>query len=118
MTTTSTAILSLPGNTPMLLEHCIDDTMIGVDSGRQPRDQLQGWGASVTWTEYDKGGHWFNYPRGMDGVREFVLDALGVDAPRIARLVRKSGVGLVHAGGWVGSNAPLIHIYMLVAKHT
>ncbi|KAL6852516.1 hypothetical protein ACO1O0_007062 [Amphichorda felina] len=84
--------------TPILLEHCIDDGIVSVDSGRQLRDQLRSWSAQVTWREYASGGHWIHAPKGMDDVREFVLEALGVSTPRIARLSVESGVGLIHAG--------------------
>ncbi|KAL2760954.1 hypothetical protein ACRALDRAFT_1059323 [Sodiomyces alcalophilus JCM 7366] len=59
-------------NTPVLLEHCADDPLIMVDLGRDLVDQLKGYGAAVTWKEYPDGGHWFNWPTGMDDVVEFL----------------------------------------------
>ncbi|KAL2071936.1 hypothetical protein VTL71DRAFT_13171 [Oculimacula yallundae] len=63
-------------NTPMLLEHCIDDPLVLVGNGRALRDTLRGFGAQVTWKEYPKGGHWFNSPAGMDDAVEFLTQAL------------------------------------------
>lgn len=59
-------------NTPMLLEHCVDDPLVLVGSGRSLRDTLRGFGAQVTWKEYPNGGHWFNSPAGIDHVVEFL----------------------------------------------
>lgn len=59
-------------NTPVLLEHCADDPLVLVQSGRGLRDTLRGFGMEVEWKEYPKGGHWFNSPRGMDDAVEFL----------------------------------------------
>jgi predicted esterase len=59
-------------NTPVLLEHCVDDPTVLVESGRGLRDTLQGFGSQVTWKEYPDGGHWFNSPAGIDDVVEFL----------------------------------------------
>ena len=59
-------------NTPMLLEHCVDDPLVLVGNGRDLRDTLRGFGARVTWKEYPKGGHWFNSPAGIDDAVEFL----------------------------------------------
>ena len=59
-------------NTPMLLEHCVDDPLVLVGNGRDLRDTLRGFGARVTWKEYPKGGHWFNSPQGIDDAVEFL----------------------------------------------
>lgn len=59
-------------NTPMLLEHCADDPLVAVTTGRTLRDTLQGFGAQVEWKEYPEGGHWFNMPAGLDDVVEFL----------------------------------------------
>ncbi|OIW30178.1 Phospholipase/carboxylesterase [Coniochaeta ligniaria NRRL 30616] len=58
--------------TPMLLEHCADDPLVLVQNGRGLRDTLRGFGASVEWKEYPKGGHWFHAPDGMDDVVDFL----------------------------------------------
>lgn len=63
-------------NTPMLLEHCVDDPLVLVQNGRGLRDILRGFGAQVIWKEYQKGGHWFNSPVGMDDAVEFLNHVL------------------------------------------
>ncbi|TVY25260.1 Acyl-protein thioesterase [Lachnellula hyalina] len=59
-------------NTPVLLEHCIDDPLVLVGNGRVLRDTLRGFGAQVMWKEYPNGGHWFNSPVGIDDAAEFL----------------------------------------------
>lgn len=59
-------------NTPVLLEHCVDDPVVLIGNGRVLRDTLRGFGAQVTWKEYHDGGHWFNSPGGMDDAVEFL----------------------------------------------
>ena len=59
-------------NTPILLEHCVDDPLVLVGNGRGLRDSLRGFGAQVTWKEYPNGGHWFNAPTGIDEAVEFL----------------------------------------------
>ncbi|OAA66887.1 Phospholipase/carboxylesterase [Niveomyces insectorum RCEF 264] len=61
-------------NTPMLLEHCVDDPLVLVQNGRRLRDTLRGFGAQVEWKEYPNGGHWFNAPAGMDDVVAFLTE--------------------------------------------
>ncbi|KAM3496833.1 hypothetical protein MY10362_009795 [Beauveria mimosiformis] len=63
-------------NTPMLLEHCVDDPLVLVQNGRGLRDVLTGFGAKVTWREYPSGGHWFNAPAGMDDAIAFLNEVL------------------------------------------
>ncbi|KAM7192124.1 acyl-protein thioesterase [Rhypophila sp. PSN 637] len=53
-------------NTPVLIEHCLDDPLVKVDTGRQVRDVMTGFGAQVTWREYETGGHWISSPQGVD----------------------------------------------------
>lgn len=70
-------------NTPILIEHCVDDPLVQVDVGRILRDTLRSFGATVEWKEYPKGGHWFKVPEGMDHAANFLkqhvegLGALG-----------------------------------------
>ena len=59
-------------NTPILLEHCVDDPLVLVAGGRALRDSLRGFGAQVEWREYPDGGHWFNSPAGMDDAIKFL----------------------------------------------
>ena len=59
-------------NTPMLLEHCVDDPLVLIGNGRGWRDSLRGFGAQVSWKEYPDGGHWFNSPAGIDDVVDFL----------------------------------------------
>jgi len=42
-------------NTPVLLEHCVDDPLVLVENGRGLRDTLKAFGAQVTWKEYPDG---------------------------------------------------------------
>ncbi|KAK4177152.1 putative acyl-protein thioesterase 1 [Triangularia setosa] len=76
------AVLGLPGTpqgnevlkkTPVLLEHCIDDPLVKIKSGRTLRRVLVGLGAErLEWKEYETGGHWFKAPDGMDDVISFM----------------------------------------------
>ncbi|KAI1404935.1 alpha/beta-hydrolase [Hypoxylon fuscum] len=66
-------------NTPVLLEHCVDDPLVLIQNGRGIRDTLRGYGAQVEWKEYPNGGHWFNSPTGMDDVVNFLNRHLGED---------------------------------------
>ncbi|KAK3332697.1 Alpha/Beta hydrolase protein [Cercophora scortea] len=59
-------------NTPILLEHCVDDPLVLVQNGRLLRDTLRAFGARVEWKEYPSGGHWFHSPEGMDDVVVFL----------------------------------------------
>ncbi|CAK7238672.1 MAG: hypothetical protein STHCBS139747_000090 [Sporothrix thermara] len=58
-------------NTPMLLEHCVDDHLVPIDTGRALRDTMLRFGAQVTWKEYPHGGHWIHSPTGVDDVVAF-----------------------------------------------
>ncbi|KAK0733033.1 Alpha/Beta hydrolase protein [Lasiosphaeria miniovina] len=60
-------------NTPVLLEHCVDDPLVLVQNGRLLRDTLRGFGMGVEWKEYPGGGHWFNAPSGMDDAVFFLI---------------------------------------------
>lgn len=69
-------------DTPVLLEHCVDDPLVLVQNGYGMRDTLRGFGAQVEWKEYLNGGHWFHSPDGMDDVVEFLnRRVLGQNAP-------------------------------------
>ncbi|EMR62456.1 putative phospholipase carboxylesterase family protein [Eutypa lata UCREL1] len=59
-------------NTPLLLEHCVDDPLVLVRNGRALRDSLRGFGMQVDMIEYPNGGHWFNSPGGMDDAVKFL----------------------------------------------
>lgn len=65
-------------NTPVLLEHCMDDQTVLVASGRQLRDTLRGFGANVEWKEYSEGGHWFKSPEGLQILKAFLEKVLPV----------------------------------------
>jgi predicted esterase len=60
------------GDTPVLLQHCVNDPLVLVEWGRILRDTLKRFGAQVTWEEYPDGGHWFNSPMGIDDAVEFL----------------------------------------------
>lgn len=64
--------------TPILLEHCVDDPLVLVQNGMKLRDSLRRFGAQVDWKEYPNGGHWFNSPRGMDDVVDFLQRTLAL----------------------------------------
>mgnify|MGYP000851675882 CR=1 FL=1 len=59
-------------NTPVLLEHCVDDPTVRVEDGRILRDTLRRFGANATMVEYPEGGHWFHGPDGLDDVIAFL----------------------------------------------
>ncbi|KAI1481096.1 phospholipase/carboxylesterase family protein [Daldinia eschscholtzii] len=67
-------------NTPVLLEHCVDDPLVLIQNGRGLRDTLLGFGAQVEWKEYPNGGHWFNSPTGIDDAVDFLRRHLGEDS--------------------------------------
>lgn len=66
--------------TPVLLEHCVDDPLVKVESGRLMADTLRGFGANVFTREYPQGGHWFHSPDGMDDVVAFLTTVLSPSA--------------------------------------
>ena len=59
-------------NTPVLLEHCVDDPLVLLHSGQALQRTLREFGAQVEWKEYPDGGHWFNSPAGMDDAVDFL----------------------------------------------
>ncbi|KAG5975972.1 hypothetical protein E4U55_007525 [Claviceps digitariae] len=65
-------------NTPVMLQHCVNDRLVRVEWGRRQRDVLESFGAKVRWCEYPDGGHWMNSPKGTDDVVEFLRDVLGL----------------------------------------
>ncbi|KAI1467856.1 alpha/beta-hydrolase [Daldinia caldariorum] len=67
-------------NTPVLLEHCVDDPLVLIQRGRALRDTLVGFGAQIEWKEYPNGGHWFNSPTGIDDAVGFLNRHLGEDS--------------------------------------
>jgi predicted esterase len=66
-------------NTPVLLEHCDDDTTYPIKDGRALRDTLIGFGADVTFHEYVRGGHWFNAPCGIEDAIAFLEQTLDLE---------------------------------------
>ncbi|KAI0007107.1 phospholipase/carboxylesterase family protein [Xylariaceae sp. FL0662B] len=63
-------------HTPVLLEHCENDGTVPVQDGRALWDTLRGFGARVEWREYEKGGHWFKSPAGIDDAASFLKEVL------------------------------------------
>ncbi|KUI66841.1 Acyl-protein thioesterase 1 [Cytospora mali] len=59
-------------NTPVLMEHCADDTLVPVSNGRISRDILRSFGSQVEWKEYPDGGHGLHAPDGMDDAVGFI----------------------------------------------
>ncbi|VUC36720.1 unnamed protein product [Clonostachys rosea] len=74
--------------TPVMLQHCVDDSVVRVENGRVLRETLErfgGEGKRVEWREYLDGGHWFNSPAGTDDIVAFLSRELSVapaEAPR------------------------------------
>jgi predicted esterase len=75
------SVLSLEGvidndnvirNTPILLEHCVDDPLVLIQKGRELKEVLDGYGADVMLKEYERGGHWLHSPTGMDDAIHFL----------------------------------------------
>lgn len=102
---------SVPGDddvirdTPVLLEHCVDDPLVKIDRGRALRDTLVGFGARVEWREYGSGGHWFKDPEGMDDVvaflrREVLGEEVGAEQVKGGSLV---GTGQLKGESSVGA---------------
>lgn len=90
-------------NTPMLLEHCVDDPLVPITTGRALRDTMSRFGAQVTWKEYPTGGHWFNSPAGMDDTVVFLNQyVLGADAEG------ETGTGETQAEPQAGVTAGLL----------
>ncbi|KAK0385952.1 hypothetical protein NLU13_7127 [Sarocladium strictum] len=67
---------SVLSNTPILLEHSIDDPLAKVEDGRILRDALYDRGAHVEWIEYPAGGHWIQSPQGIEDAADFLRRAL------------------------------------------
>lgn len=62
--------------TPIFLSHSVDDQVVPVRNGMAFRDFIERLGCvSLTWKEYDNGGHWINDPQGVDDIVAF-LDAV------------------------------------------
>ncbi|KAL7928036.1 Phospholipase/carboxylesterase [Trichoderma chlorosporum] len=74
-------------NTPVLLEHCADDTVVPVEDGYTLRDALTELGAHVNWKEYSTGGHWVNLPSGASDMVEFLKAILAYPLPDEDRVV-------------------------------
>ncbi|KAI0814130.1 Phospholipase/carboxylesterase [Xylaria sp. FL0064] len=82
-------LLGLPGdglsndifrNTPVLLSHCADDSVVSIEQGKRLRDLLEAYGMTVTWKEYRNGGHWINIPHGIEDIVAF-LRSQGLGSP-------------------------------------
>ncbi|KAI0389674.1 phospholipase/carboxylesterase family protein [Xylariaceae sp. FL0594] len=58
--------------TPVLLDHCVGDPIVPIESGRVLRDTLRGFGCQVDMREYTDGGHWLHSPTGLDDVVTFL----------------------------------------------
>jgi len=72
----------------VLLEHCADDPLVLIESGRDLRETLRGFGAKVKWNEYPSGGHWFHSPNGADDAVDFLRSHIlgeGVEGAAVGR---------------------------------
>ncbi|KAM7194432.1 Phospholipase/Carboxylesterase family protein [Naviculisporaceae sp. PSN 640] len=68
-------------NTPVMIQHCLDDPLVSVDTGRQVRDTMTRFGAQVTWKEYPVGGHWIRSPEGIDDAVAWLRSHVGIVTP-------------------------------------
>ncbi|CAN8105404.1 unnamed protein product [Discula destructiva] len=66
-------------NTPVLLEHCVDDPTVLFEGGEQLKGALREFGASVEMKAYPEGGHWFKSPEGPMDLAEFLVKFLPKD---------------------------------------
>lgn len=57
---------------PVILSHCVDDSVIDVKLGRELRDSLRNFGVRVEWQEYGDGGHWIKAPEAIDDFAKFL----------------------------------------------
>lgn len=81
-------------NTPMLLEHCVDDPLVLIRQGQDLRDSLRNLGAEVTWKQYPNGGHWFNAPAGIDDVVEFLnINVMARSSTKSSDEIREADTG-------------------------
>ncbi|OAK98229.1 alpha/beta-hydrolase [Phaeosphaeriaceae sp. SRC1lsM3a] len=58
--------------TPVLVEHALDDEVVPHALGRDLRDTLVSFGSEVQLEEYQNGGHWINEPKGIDDMVDFI----------------------------------------------
>src|SRR5688572_22217971 len=65
-------------NTPILLEHSINDPLAKVEDGRVLRDAMIDFGADVEWVEYPDGGHWIQSPEGVENAAAFLRRTLNL----------------------------------------
>ncbi|KAG6014356.1 hypothetical protein E4U43_006624 [Claviceps pusilla] len=66
-------------NTPMMLQHCVNDPLVKIELGRRQCEVLKSFGAAVTWCEYPDGSHWMNSPSGTDDVVRFLTEVLQLE---------------------------------------
>jgi lysophospholipase-2 len=66
-------------STPVFLSHAKDDEVVDFELGLQLRNVLQQQlGMSVTWRDYEDGGHWIKEPEGFDDLIDFLTVTLGL----------------------------------------
>jgi lysophospholipase-2 len=58
--------------TPILLEHTMDDDVVPLENGTQLCEGLRALGMHVEWRTYAEGGHWVNEPKGIDDMVNFL----------------------------------------------
>jgi lysophospholipase II len=64
--------IQLALQTPVLVEHALDDEVVPATLGRNLRDILMSLGSEVQLVEYEDGGHWINEPKGIDDMVHFI----------------------------------------------
>jgi lysophospholipase-2 len=60
--------------TPIFLSHSKDDEVVPIGNGQKLCRGLRSLGASVSWREYEDGGHWVNEPEGVSDIVAFLLE--------------------------------------------
>jgi lysophospholipase-2 len=60
--------------TPIFLSHSKDDEVVPIGNGEKLCKGLRSLGASVSWREYEDGGHWVNEPQGVDDMVAFLSE--------------------------------------------
>ncbi|KAI0878242.1 phospholipase/carboxylesterase family protein [Hypoxylon argillaceum] len=61
-------------NTPVLITHSADDSIVPLKEGERLRDSLLKYGTKIVyWVEYPNGGHWISGQKGVDDLVTFLV---------------------------------------------
>ena len=58
--------------TPILLEHALNDDVLSSSNGYQLCEELRALGMDIEWRAYAEGAHWVNEPNGIDDMIVFL----------------------------------------------